>query len=538
MIEYALLIMLGFCIGCLIAFLLAPTVWSRAVRLTTKRLEATMPMSLAEIEADKDLLRASYAIRIRRLEAGLSKARDKSANQLVDISKLQMQIAEMNTKIVSLNAQLEERTNAVNVFESTIRKRFPELENMAAVAKASLDERMAEISDLSHKLTRREEALAMVQRSTNLQQEEITRLREVLERSGSDTAGRFKRRPSQWTLNDYRSEYDRLNVELSKMREQLILAREKENRQTIILKTELQQLAERIMSSAQSSGSQRSSWRDENDGAEPNRNTARSQSAAPAPIYRAAQPVAPRSPAWRGERATTPASNSSSPKRDRRAEEIAPPAVASEPQSPARGSGHEGQRGTGKAALPSQPGPVEKKPDSATKTDTENEALKYQQKSQDELNALLKRSARFVDQSLEQPDQAEALTKLMDLSGNLPDAGREPPSNSSSQDHPPQQSVKSDSDPHQANDVPDAAGQVEPNLDHVFREIIAGHSESQATVSPVPSPETPDQASAPDAPSADAETTDNSETASKPGSETGNKTLRERLQVAQDLQTG
>lgn len=248
MIEYALLVALGFCIGGLIAFLLAPTVWHRAVRLTTKRLEATMPMSLSEIEADKDLLRASYAIRIRRLEAGLNKARDKSANQLVDISKLQMRISEMNGHIAALNTMLEERKNAANVFESTIRKRFPELENMAATAKAALDDRALEIADLRNKLARREEMLSMSQRAAILQQTEIARLREAMDRTGSDVTGRFKRRPAQWTLEEYRSEYDRLNVELSKLREQLILAQERETRQVSVLKTELQQLAERIMS--------------------------------------------------------------------------------------------------------------------------------------------------------------------------------------------------------------------------------------------------------------------------------------------------
>ena len=250
MIEYALLIMLGFCIGGLIAFLLAPTIWHRAVRLTTKRLESTMPMSLSEIEADKDLLRASYAIRLRRLESALNQARDKSANQLVDISKLQMQIAELNSRIAALNTQLEERKNAANVFESTIRKRFPELENKAAMAIAALDDRALEIADLNNKLLRREETLATVQRSANLQQDEIRKLRETLESRGSDSAGRSKRGPSLWTLDDYRSENDHLNLEMSKMREQLVLAHERENQQIALLKREMQQLAERMMSSA------------------------------------------------------------------------------------------------------------------------------------------------------------------------------------------------------------------------------------------------------------------------------------------------
>jgi hypothetical protein len=250
MIEYALLVMLGFCVAGLLALLIAPTIWNRAVRLTTKRLDATLPMSLSDIEADKDLLRAAYAIQIRRLEAGLTKARDKSAGQLVDISKLQMAIGEMRDRVAELEKQLEERRNAANVFERTIRKRFPEMETALGAAKAALDERAYEIGDLNNKLRRKEEALALLQRSSSLQQAEIRRLRESLEGNSADRTGRFRKRPAQWSLDEFRSEYDRLSLELSKMREQLALAHERETGQVAVLKAELQNLAEQIMSSA------------------------------------------------------------------------------------------------------------------------------------------------------------------------------------------------------------------------------------------------------------------------------------------------
>jgi hypothetical protein len=250
MIEYALLVMLGFCVAGLLALLIAPTIWNRAVRLTTKRLDATLPMSLSDIEADKDLLRASYAIQIRRLEAGLNKARDKSASQLVDISKLQMAIGEMRDRVSELEKQLEERRNAANVFERTIKKRFPEMETALSAAKAALEERAYEIGDLNNKLRRKEEALALLQRSSSLQQAEIRRLRESLEGNSADRTGRFRKRPAQWSLDEFRSEYDRLSLELSKMREQLALAHERETGQVAVLKAELQNLAEQIMSSA------------------------------------------------------------------------------------------------------------------------------------------------------------------------------------------------------------------------------------------------------------------------------------------------
>lgn len=250
MIEYALLVMLGFCVAGLLALLIAPTIWNRAVRLTTKRLDATLPMSLSDIEADKDLLRAAYAIQIRRLEAGLNKARDKSASQLVDISKLQMAIGEMRDRVATLEKQLEERRNAANVFERTIKKRFPEMETSLGAAKAAMDERAYEIGDLNNKLRRKEEALGLLQRSSSLQQSEIRRLRESLEGNAADRTGRFRKRPAQWSLDEFRSEYDRLSLELSKMREQLALAHERETSQVAVLKAELQNLAEQIMSSA------------------------------------------------------------------------------------------------------------------------------------------------------------------------------------------------------------------------------------------------------------------------------------------------
>lgn len=247
MIEWVMLIMLGFFSAGLIALLLAPTLWRRAVRLTTRRIVATMPMSLSDIEADKDMLRASYAIQVRRLETALEKAREKSADQLVEVSKLQMQIGELQSQKADLQRLLEERSNAANVFEKTLRKRFPELEEQLAAARAALDERGVELADLRNKVARKEEAANLAQQASTHQQNEIRQLREALEKSGADQSGRFKKRPAQWTLEEYRSEYDRLNLELSKMREQLALAQDRESHQAVVLKAEMQQLAEQIM---------------------------------------------------------------------------------------------------------------------------------------------------------------------------------------------------------------------------------------------------------------------------------------------------
>src|SRR2546428_11674318 len=68
MIEPIMYFGLGFLAAALIGLIIVPFVLARAVRLTVRRLEAATPLSMAEIQADKDQLRAEFAMSTRRLE--------------------------------------------------------------------------------------------------------------------------------------------------------------------------------------------------------------------------------------------------------------------------------------------------------------------------------------------------------------------------------------------------------------------------------------------------------------------------------------
>ena len=249
MIQAIMLIALGFLIASLIGVLLAPSLWSRASRLSKKRLEAALPLTLGEIEATQDQLRATYAVRVRRLESSLAGTKQKAANQLVDNSRLQMQIVALKDQIADLDLKLSERRNAATVLEQTITKRFPELDREITAVKAQLQERSYELQDLTSKLGRREEELAATQEAAASYQEELQRLHQVLERSAADRSGRRVRRASQWDLEDYRAEYDRLNLELSKLRQQLTAFQDRDSQQVGVIKGELQKLAELILTS-------------------------------------------------------------------------------------------------------------------------------------------------------------------------------------------------------------------------------------------------------------------------------------------------
>ncbi len=250
MIQSIMLVALGFLIATLCALLLAPSFWRRAERLTTRRLERSMPMSIADTEADRDQLRASYAIIMRRLEAALSQEKTRSARQLVKISRLEMEIARLNDQTAQLRGQLDAEHNAASVLRRTIATRVPELREAAQSARQLVQVRDHEIASIVNRLRQREEALAIAQRTTEMQQAEITRLRQAMEMSGAQNSGRFKLRPTHWTIHDYRAEYDRLNLELSKLRERLSVAYDREANQVKQLRTELQQLADQIVTAS------------------------------------------------------------------------------------------------------------------------------------------------------------------------------------------------------------------------------------------------------------------------------------------------
>ena len=75
MLETVMLIAAGFLAASLLALLMVPVLWQRARRLTELRIRSQTPLSVAEIQADKDRLRAEYALEIRRLEKSVDAMR-------------------------------------------------------------------------------------------------------------------------------------------------------------------------------------------------------------------------------------------------------------------------------------------------------------------------------------------------------------------------------------------------------------------------------------------------------------------------------
>jgi hypothetical protein len=114
MIEPIMYMGIGFMLAALIAVAALPLVHDRAVRLTTRRLQAALPQSMKEIQAGRDLLRAEFAMSTRRLETSLEQLKGKNTGQVVELSKrddvinrLKLQRYTLNVEVVALKSQLE-----------------------------------------------------------------------------------------------------------------------------------------------------------------------------------------------------------------------------------------------------------------------------------------------------------------------------------------------------------------------------------------------------------------------------------------------
>src|SRR6201982_217963 len=112
MIEPIMYFGLGFLAATLLALIIMPFVHGRAERLTTRRLEAAIPVSMAEIQADKDQLRAEFAMSTRRLEMSVAQMKTKTTSQLAELGKkadalnqLKKELGEKTATIFALEAR-------------------------------------------------------------------------------------------------------------------------------------------------------------------------------------------------------------------------------------------------------------------------------------------------------------------------------------------------------------------------------------------------------------------------------------------------
>jgi chromosome segregation ATPase len=133
-IQSLLFFLLGFLCAGFLALMFAPALWRRAVNLTRRRIESSIPLTMSEIAAEKDAMRADFAMTTRRLEMKLKSVGEKSAGQAAEIGR-------KSEEIKQLSREIEGRDRTISGLEQRVGELEARLEDITAAA-ARLEERL------------------------------------------------------------------------------------------------------------------------------------------------------------------------------------------------------------------------------------------------------------------------------------------------------------------------------------------------------------------------------------------------------------
>jgi chromosome segregation ATPase len=224
---------IGFLLASLFGLVLIPLVHNRAVRLTMRRLEAATPLSLAEIQADKDQLRAEFAMSTRRLELSVEQMKAKTTSQLAELGKktdainrLKVELGEKTAAIFALEARekaLRDQLNATESEHSIKIASLREAERMLADKEAELAKLATDLDQRSVDAdSQRIEVVALRTQVEALKDRVSEREKEA--REIEDRLERERKDASEATseLNDERAKADKLGERVGELQRALV----------------------------------------------------------------------------------------------------------------------------------------------------------------------------------------------------------------------------------------------------------------------------------------------------------------------------
>jgi hypothetical protein len=191
MIESIMYFGIGFFAAGLGVLIVVPLVHSRAVRLTARRLEGTIPSSLTEILAGKDLQRAEFALSTRKLETKLEQLRNKDATQLAELGRKADAINRLRIELDALRDKLrinEENSEGTANAAREAQRALTEKESKLTALTSALEQRYslaesqkAEIVALMRRVEALQEQFAAADKKTRVAESKLATVTSTLE---------------------------------------------------------------------------------------------------------------------------------------------------------------------------------------------------------------------------------------------------------------------------------------------------------------------------------------------------------------------
>ena len=154
MLESGLFFTLGFLAAALLALMIAPAIWRRAVVLTRQRIESSVPLTLNEIQADKDQLRAEFAMSTRRLEVSLEQLKERAAEQMIEINRRRDEVLGLEDEHKNKSQRISELQAQSEELRAEMRDREEKLSQLSinvTTTEAKLDEKALELESLDRR---------------------------------------------------------------------------------------------------------------------------------------------------------------------------------------------------------------------------------------------------------------------------------------------------------------------------------------------------------------------------------------------------
>ena len=233
MIEPIMYFGIGFLVAALIGLVVVPLVHGRAVRLTMRRLEAATPLSMAEIQADKDQLRAEFAMSTRRLEMSVENLKTKSTSQLAELGKkgdainrLKIELGEKTATIFALEARDKALRDQLRTTEQEV-----SLKTSAMLdAQRALSDKEAELAKLIGELDERSGTAEAQKVDIVSFKTQVGALKERLDEAGKELKAVEDRRDSERVelkaatqeLSEERGKVENLGRRVSELEQALV----------------------------------------------------------------------------------------------------------------------------------------------------------------------------------------------------------------------------------------------------------------------------------------------------------------------------
>ncbi|MFZ1813965.1 MAG: hypothetical protein WBO55_09865 [Rhizobiaceae bacterium] len=216
MLQGILYFGLGFLSSALIALMISPAIWNRAVTLTRKRIESSVPLTLNEIQADKDQLRAEFAMSTRRLEMSIDELREKASRQLIEIGRKRDELARLSEESRERVVTIEELESRASEMRSQLKDR----EERLAATNRRLDEARLDLETKAAEVEQMRARLVQSETDADSARIELVAKQTAMENL-SDKVGDFSRNSGsvRKELEAARQEYRQLQRELDTERE-------------------------------------------------------------------------------------------------------------------------------------------------------------------------------------------------------------------------------------------------------------------------------------------------------------------------------